>query len=139
MKETGVSQKAIIFNNEGKFLTLRRTSTAPVRPNTWDFPGGDLEFGEDAREGIIREIKEEAGLEVKDLKPFDVDSRINKEGNFWITIGYVAKAISDKVTLSFEHDEFKWLSSEEFLKLESAPKFERFVKNLKYEQSEGNC
>jgi 8-oxo-dGTP diphosphatase len=130
MKEIAASQKAIIFNSEGKFLTLRRGSTAPARPNTWDFPGGDLEFGEQAVESMLREIKEEAGLEVRDLKPFDVESHTNEEGNFWITIGYVAKAVSDKVVLSFEHDDFKWVSAEEFLKLESAPKLMRFVRNL---------
>lgn len=131
-EKIGASQKAIIFNAEGKFLTLRRSPTAPARPNTWDFSGGDLEVGEQAVESMLREIKEEAGLEVKDLKPFDVESHINEDGDFWITIAYVAKAVSEKVTLSFEHTDFKWLSAEEFLKLESAPKLMRFVRNLKF-------
>ena len=131
MKKVGVSQKAIVFNEEGKFLTLHRTSSAPSNPDKWDFPGGDLDFGEDAIEGITREAKEESGLEVKDLKPFDVESHINKKGDFWVTIAYTAKAASDEVTLSFEHDEFEWLTAGEFLKLESPDKLKRFVKNLK--------
>ena len=131
MNQIGASQKAIIFNEQGKFLTLRRTSTALTRPNTWDFPGGDLDFGEDAISSIIREIKEETGLEVKDLKPFDVESHINEDGDFWITIGYTAIAVSEKVVLSFEHNEFKWVTAKEFLELESAPKFRRFIGNLK--------
>jgi ADP-ribose pyrophosphatase len=65
MKKIGVSQKAIIFNREGKILVLRRSGTALSNPGKWDFPGGDLEFGEDAIGGIIREIREETGLEVK--------------------------------------------------------------------------
>lgn len=112
-------------------MTIRRTSTAPTRPNTWDFPGGDLDFGEEAISSMIREIKEETGLEVKDLKPFDVESHVNKDGDFWITIGYTALAVSEKVVLSFEHDEFKWVTAEEFLELESAPKLRRFVENLR--------
>jgi 8-oxo-dGTP diphosphatase len=131
MKKVGVSQKAIVFNEKGSFLALHRTSSAPSNPDKWDFPGGDLDFGEDATEGIIREIKEEAGLKIKDLKPFDVESHINKEGYFWVTIAYTAKAVSDKVTLSFEHDAFKWLTVKEFLKLEFPDKLKRFVKNLK--------
>ncbi len=130
MKKIGVSQKAIIFNREGKILVLRRSGTALSNPGKWDFPGGDLEFGEDAIGGIIREIREEAGLEVKNLNLFDVESHINKEGDFWVTIAYIAKAVSDKVILSYEHDEFKWLTAEDFLKLESSEKLRRFVGNL---------
>lgn len=127
MGKIGVSQKAIIFNREGKILVLRRSGAAPSNPGKWDFPGGDLDFGEDAIGGIIREIKEESGLEVKNLKPFDVESHINKEGDFWVTIAYTAKSISDKVILSYEHDESKWLTAEDFLKLESSEKLRRFV------------
>jgi len=130
MKKIGVSQKAIIFNRKGEILTIRRSETAPSNPGKWDFPGGDLDFGEDAMEGIIREIKEETGLDVGDLRPFDVESHINKEGDFWVTIAYIAKAVSDKVILSYEHDEFKWLTAEDFLKLESSEKLRRFVGNL---------
>ena len=130
MKKIGTSQKAIVFNEEGKLLTLHRTSTAPSNPDKWDFPGGDLDFGEDAIKGIIREIKEETGLEVKDLKPFDVESHIYENEEFWVTIAYTAKVIVDKVVLSFEHDEFKWVTPEEFLRLESPDKLKRFVKNL---------
>ena len=130
MKKIGVSQKAIIFNREGKILVLRRSGTALSNPGKWDFPGGDLEFGEDAIGGIIREIREETGLEVKNLNLFDVESHINKEGDFWVTIAYIAKAVSDKVILSCEHDEFKWLTAEDFLKLESSEKLRRFVGNL---------
>lgn len=130
MKKIGVSQKAIIFDREGKILVLRRSGTAPSNPGKWDFPGGDLEFGEDAIGGIIREIREEAGLEVKNLNLFDVESHINKEGDFWVTIAYIAKAVSDKVILSYEHDEFKWLTAEDFLKLESSEKLRCFVGNL---------
>ncbi|MFA6375921.1 MAG: NUDIX hydrolase [Candidatus Paceibacterota bacterium] len=130
MKKVGVSQKAIIFNREGKFLAIRRTKTAPSNPGMWDFPGGDLEFGEDAMDGIIREIREESGLEVKETKPFDIESHINKEGDFWVTIAYSAQAVHGEVFLSNEHDEYKWLDSGEFLKLESAAKIKRFVNNL---------
>lgn len=130
MEKVGVSQKAIIFNKEGKFLTIRRTKTAPSNPNKWDFPGGDLDFGENAIKGITREVKEEVGIEIKNLKPFDIESHINKEGDFWVTIAYTAEALSDKIGLSYEHDEFKWLTAKQFLKLKSPDKLRRFVKNL---------
>lgn len=130
MKETRVTQKAVIFNKEGKFLILHRTATAPANPNKWDFPGGELDLGEDAINGIIREIKEETGLEVEGIKPFDVESHINDKGEFWVTIAYTAKAKSVEVELSFEHDKFKWVQVKDFLDLETLSKLRRFAKKL---------
>jgi 8-oxo-dGTP diphosphatase len=130
MEKIIVYQKAIIFNEEGKILTLYRSETAPSRPNTWDFPGGHLDFGEDTTKGILREIKEETGLDIKELAIFDVTSKINEKGEFCVTIAYKAKTDSDKVTLSFEHTQFKWVTPEEFLNLESSETQRYFVKNL---------
>ncbi len=127
---TGSSQKAFVFNPEGKLLTLFRTETAPTRPNTWDLPGGDLEFGEDAIESIIREIQEEAGLSVTNVRPFDVESLINPAGDFWISIAYYAQTANSNVKLSFEHNAFKWVTISEFLEMNTSKRAERFVKNL---------
>lgn len=127
---TGSSQKAFVFNPEGKMLTLFRTETAPTRPNTWDLPGGDLEFGEDAIESITREIAEETGLSVTNIRPFDVESLINPAGNFWISIAYYAETDSSDVTMSFEHNAFKWVTVSEFLEMNTSKRAQRFVENL---------
>ena len=66
-----ISQKTIVFNAEGKILALRRSDTDHSRPLTWDLPGGQFEEGEDLEESARREIREEAGIEVEDLKIFD--------------------------------------------------------------------
>jgi 8-oxo-dGTP diphosphatase len=129
-KKVGVSQKAIIFNSDNEILALRRSSTHPFKPFTWDLPGGDLGFGEDSLAGISREIKEETGLEIIDLTPFDVDSRINGANDFWVTIAYVATTTSTNIRLSNEHDESRWVTPREFLKLESSEKLYNFVKKL---------
>ncbi|MBU4350983.1 NUDIX domain-containing protein [Candidatus Parcubacteria bacterium] len=128
--ETRVTQKAIILNSEGKVLSLHRSSTDPTSPNKWDLPGGEIDFGEDAFNALIREVNEECGLSVKDIKPFDVESHKNDKGEFWVTIAYIVKTKSDDIKLSFEHDEFRWLSPKEFLELESTNKIRRFINNL---------
>ncbi|NQV88361.1 MAG: NUDIX domain-containing protein [Parcubacteria group bacterium] len=125
-----VSQKVIIFNKGGKFLAIRRSKTDPSRPLTWDFTGGEVEEGEDLEENIFREVKEEVGIDITDLQIFDVVGTYNKKGEYWVGIGYTAKAVSDNVTLSYEHDQFEWLTKEEFLKRESSPKLVRFVSKL---------
>lgn len=54
-----------MFNKEGEILVIHRTSIAPSDSDKWDLLGGDVDFGEDTTESIIREIKEETGLEIK--------------------------------------------------------------------------
>lgn len=128
--KVGVSQKAIIFNKEGKFLVMLRGATAPANPLKWDLPGGDVDFGEDPWASILREIKEEAGIEVSGLTPFDVEAHINSKNCHWTTIAYKAKAKSEDIKISWEHDEYKWVNAEEFSNLPSTPKITRFVNEL---------
>ena len=127
--KVGVTQKAIVLRNDGKFLTIRRSKTAPSHKLKWDLPGGELEYGEGPVEGIVREIKEETGCAVDRPKPFDVFGHENAVG-FWVTIAYLCHTSSDVVELSFEHDDFKWVSKEEFLALSSTDKLQQFVSNL---------
>ena len=128
MQLVPISQKVLIFNKDGQFLVLLRGKTAPSKPLRWDLPGGDLELNEDPIESMVRETKEESGLEVEQLRPFDVEAHINNKGVYWVTIGYIAKTSNSKVKISWEHDEYKWVNLAEFLKLESIPKIVRFVK-----------
>ena|SRR3989344_6088249 len=123
-----VSQKVVVFNSEGKVLTIRKSSTAPFHPNTWDLPGGELEYGEDAYEGIARESFEETGLHIRECRPIDVESSFyNTE--YWVTIAYKAKCgREDTVSLSYEHDAFKWVAGKEFMELDAAPYLKRFVR-----------
>ena len=126
----GVTQKAVVFNKDGKFLALLRGATAPSYPSHWDLPGGVLEYGEDPVTGIIREVKEESGLEIFDVRPFDVHSRVYPTAGFWVTIAYRCRAKTEVVTVSWEHDAFKWVTKGEFLRLPASPKIIRFVENV---------
>ena len=133
-KKVGVSQKAILFRGDGRILTIRRSRTAPSRPLHWDLPGGDLNFGEDTTKGIVREIKEETGLKVKDLKLIDAISGFDDRREFWVTLCYAAKPLKYKVVLSFEHDDFKWVTPDEFQKLKASPRNKNFIKNYASQQ-----
>lgn len=127
----GVTQKAFVFNDQGEILILKRTETAPSKPNKWDLPGGSLDFGENPYESIEREIKEEADLEVQHVEPFDVWSEIDQDKEFWTTIAYRASAKSTEVQLSYEHNEFKWVTKEEFSNFCDSKRFLRFLSKLR--------
>jgi len=52
---------ACIRDEEGRILLLRRSDA----DNLWGFPGGGMELGERASETVVREVREEVGLDVE--------------------------------------------------------------------------
>ncbi len=122
-----MSQKTFVFNSEGKFLTLLRTATAPTRPLKWDLPGGAYEVGESPVEGAEREILEETGLEVKNTQPLCLVGELNENKDWCVTVAYRAEAEGVDVSLSFEHQEYRWVSKEEFLTLDSSDKWKNIA------------
>jgi 8-oxo-dGTP diphosphatase len=58
----------VLGNADGKILVARRFDDAH-QGGLWEFPGGKLEFGEDARAGLVRELAEELGIEVQSARP----------------------------------------------------------------------
>lgn len=57
---------AFILNNKNELLVVRR-GKEPSK-GTLDLPGGFVDNGESGEQGIIREIREETGLEVSQVK-----------------------------------------------------------------------
>lgn len=60
-----VSATVFIRNSEGRLLLLDHT----IRPSSgWGLPGGFLESGEQPAAAVLREVREETGLELKGLR-----------------------------------------------------------------------
>ncbi len=55
---------------EGRVLLIRRKN----EPKGWALPGGFVNYGETVEQAVKREIKEETGLELADLRQFRVYS-----------------------------------------------------------------
>ncbi|KAD4983006.1 hypothetical protein R6Q59_002659 [Mikania micrantha] len=62
--ENGV---AVFIIKENKILLGRRRSLA-IAAHTYCLPGGHLEFGESFEECAAREVKEETGLDIKNIE-----------------------------------------------------------------------
>lgn len=52
---------AVILNDHGRVLTLRRSATSKMLPGLWDLVGGHVESGETLLEALRREVVEETG------------------------------------------------------------------------------
>ncbi len=54
-----------IFLSQGRVWIQPRRTRDSLR-GCWEFPGGKLERGESARDGLTREVREELGLDLSD-------------------------------------------------------------------------
>lgn len=110
-----VGSAAIVENSEGKFLIGKRG----VWPkDMWVFPGGGVEFGETSEQAVIREIKEETGLEIEPTELVKVEEMIVPENSVHrVIFFYRAKVKGGKETPSSDIVELRWLTAEEILKL----------------------
>lgn len=112
-----VAMKAFVIYN-GKVLLLRESSEYES-PNKgkYDVPGGRVKVGERFDQGLIREIKEETGLEIKLNDPFSVrEWRPIIGGIEHQIIGTFIKCFvdSDEVILSKDHDRHEWINPEDY-------------------------
>jgi len=67
---------ALIFDR-GRILLVER-GREPLK-GYWSLPGGVLEIGETLEQGIVREVREETGLEVEPLKMLEIFERIIRD------------------------------------------------------------
>jgi len=123
-----VGQKAIILNGQNQILVLQRSEKTKGE-GKWSLPGGAMEHNETPIDSIKREIMEETMLEVTDIKQFSFKSYEYK-GDSVLIIGYKCKAKSEDVTLNWEHDDYKWLTKGEALKLELTEDGKYFIEQF---------
>jgi len=93
-----------LLERDGKVLLARRKGEP--RKGFWDIPGGFLEEGEDAVDGLRREFREETGIEIEPLEflgphvePYD---RSFVLGLTWLVRGDGEPAPADDV------EELRW-------------------------------
>lgn len=88
----------------------------------WAFPGGLVEIGESAQDAMLREVKEEVGMDVKLEALLDVvsDVHLDDEGKVryhYIIVDYVASPLSTNLVLNGESSSCGWFSPSAILRM----------------------
>ncbi len=96
----------LVTNEKGEVLLAKRNQPEnPLIHNKWEFPGGGIEFGENPEEALIREMKEETGLDVEIVRLLpkiytNVWKKQESDEDEVIIIAYECKAISGELESS---------------------------------------
>ena len=106
---------AIVTDDQGRILLQRRSDNA-----RWALPGGVMDIGESIGQAIVREVREETGLEVT---PEDIVGVYSDPGHVFayddgevrqqFSVCFVCKTVGGELQVSKESSEVAFFSPEE--------------------------
>lgn len=114
-----VAVKGIVLGKDGKALILqRRDKMEQESVEWWEFPGGTLEFGETPEQTLVRELREEAGLDVSaDRLLFATGVQPDPHYEIVVMTYLCRYADCGRVRISEEHLAFRWADRHELQEL----------------------
>lgn len=96
---------------DGERVLLIQRAYAPYR-HLWTLPGGRLDPGETAEQCAAREVHEELGLAVTDLRHVMTQS-LKSAGGGWHLAVYVSASFSGAIVPSDEIADHRWVRLDE--------------------------
>jgi ADP-ribose pyrophosphatase YjhB (NUDIX family) len=103
------------IERDGEFLALRRNQE-PMK-GEWNLPGGFVEIGESGPEAVVREVREETGLEVEVIDfigAFPSTYGSGEDAQPILGLAYRGRILGGEIEISDESQEGDWFSLGEF-------------------------
>jgi len=102
---------AAIFR-DGRVLIVRRAR--PPAHGLYTLPGGGVELGETLEEAVVREVREETGLEVEPVALAGYRQAIARDAagaveRHFVILPFAARWVAGEVSLNEELSEARWL------------------------------
>ena len=121
-----------VIIKDGKIALIKR-GNEPAK-GKWTIPGGLVELAESPEEAVIRETKEEVGLEVDKPDLLDVVSQVDydEEGKVkyhYVIIEYLVHVNSGKAEAASDAVELQWVPFDKVEDYKLTASFRRFFIN----------
>ncbi|MGC4855290.1 NUDIX hydrolase [Micromonospora sp. DT4] len=114
---------AAVRNQRGELLMIHRTDN-----NLWALPGGGHDIGESVSDTVVREVREETGIEVEVTglvgiytRPHHVMAYDDGEVRQQFSICFTARPVGGKPTTSSESRQVRWVNPAQLNHLDIHP------------------
>jgi mutator protein MutT len=101
--------------HDGRALLIRR-GKQPLY-GRWVVPGGTVELGETLTQALVREMREETGLEVEPTELLAVFDRIERAGErvvyHFVIVDYLCRYVSGRARAASDALDVAWAAPEE--------------------------
>jgi 8-oxo-dGTP diphosphatase len=95
--------------HRGRLLAARRTEP-PALAGGWEFPGGKVEAGETDEEALVRECREELGVDVGLCDRVGGDWPLKPGVALRVWFARVVRGVPEPIE---DHDQLRWLAPDE--------------------------
>ena len=108
---------------DGKILLGLRSKTKTYYPSVWDVFGGHIESGEAPETALVRELKEELGVDVETchLLARTPEPDVEKYGVGMCYLFSIEEWSGEPENTSGEHDEIRWFSKTDLVEIKYTP------------------
>lgn len=114
-------QKAFT-TDDGRLLLVCKSADDPYHPGLWEVPGGRMQPAEGLDEHIVREVREESGIDIEPGPPFHMWDWLMRDGGRSpvraIAVGRICKPLSRRLSRAHQvpgdHiSEVRWVALDE--------------------------
>lgn len=113
-------------NGVKQVFLARRADTKKFLPGVWELPGGHIDYGEDMREGLAREVMEEFGMHVHIGEVLDAFTYLNEvKESHSIEVIYFAQFTDPLENIQVnpeDHSDYRWFAEEELSQIYTTEK-----------------
>ena len=120
-----------VVRHKAKVLMLKKSPKDYNYPNKWSFCSGYVKEFESAENSVLREIKEETGLDAKIVKRGKLFQKNDKsKERSWVIMPFLCEVKSKNVKLDHENVEFRWINYKDIKDYQTVPGLEKDLKVL---------